>query len=501
MLKALAISLGLEPDKVLSKEALNKPHRTLIDSQSQEKSQITALTQAIKIAIIEELGTNVRVTENKNKLINVDTFFSLQMAHEICALCRQQKDLKRSHIIPRFVGKWLKDTSATGKLRGVVEPDERMQDLPTLNLLCEDCEQIFSKLESYFASHIFYPFFNEDIKVIEYDDNLLRFIISLSWRTLKTSYQDQIKYSSWIKEYVDEAEEIWRKYLLQETLDPGPYEHHMFFLDFMESGPNIPDKFQWYTLRGTDATLVSNEKIVFAYTHFPWIFFVSTIFPMHLSGWKGTRIKIFGKITRSFNIEDDFFGNFLINRVRKFHQVLDGSEDDRILKTLEKNSERFLLSDSFKVMIEESKRERQEKLKKMPKGIQALVDIIDRSLNHPELDPLQQRWVNFNQHIIANSLTNMPKEKALKIHHLIDSSLYQADITQPDIKYDFKTEEIIGRFMVNFCATKDEQRELLNISIDELVKERSSNDKRFIIVFSYNPLDAELPFETGYYIE
>jgi hypothetical protein len=38
MLKALEISLGLEPDKVLSKEAISQPHRTLIDHQAMKRN-------------------------------------------------------------------------------------------------------------------------------------------------------------------------------------------------------------------------------------------------------------------------------------------------------------------------------------------------------------------------------------------------------------------------------------------------------------------------------
>ena len=70
-----------------------------------------------------------------------------------------------------------------------------------------------------------YKFFNDNIQVFKYDENLFRFIISLSWRTLKGSYNAQISYSPWAKEYVDKTEETWRKYLLHESTDPGPYEH------------------------------------------------------------------------------------------------------------------------------------------------------------------------------------------------------------------------------------------------------------------------------------
>ena len=39
--------------------------------------------------------------------------------NHICALCHESKELKESHFIPKFVGKWLKKTSATGYLRNV----------------------------------------------------------------------------------------------------------------------------------------------------------------------------------------------------------------------------------------------------------------------------------------------------------------------------------------------------------------------------------------------
>jgi len=32
----------------------------------------------------------------------------------LCKLCEDNEDLKVSHVLPRFVGKYLKDTSATG---------------------------------------------------------------------------------------------------------------------------------------------------------------------------------------------------------------------------------------------------------------------------------------------------------------------------------------------------------------------------------------------------
>ena len=47
-----AESIGLNPDKVLSREAMSKSHKTIIDS---EKTQIEILNKALKQSIIKEL--------------------------------------------------------------------------------------------------------------------------------------------------------------------------------------------------------------------------------------------------------------------------------------------------------------------------------------------------------------------------------------------------------------------------------------------------------------
>ena len=45
-----------------------------------------------------------------------------------CALCASISELQASHIIPRFVFDWLRDTSATGHFRSSQIPDLRVQD-------------------------------------------------------------------------------------------------------------------------------------------------------------------------------------------------------------------------------------------------------------------------------------------------------------------------------------------------------------------------------------
>jgi len=51
-LKLFAESLGLNPDEVLSRDALAMPHRTVVDP---EQRKIEVLNQALKQAILQEL--------------------------------------------------------------------------------------------------------------------------------------------------------------------------------------------------------------------------------------------------------------------------------------------------------------------------------------------------------------------------------------------------------------------------------------------------------------
>ena len=68
-----------------------------------------------------------------------------------CALCKKEKSFQISHIVPSFAGKWLKESSATGFMRELIPPNERIQDVSKIQLLCRDCERLLSGLETYLA--------------------------------------------------------------------------------------------------------------------------------------------------------------------------------------------------------------------------------------------------------------------------------------------------------------------------------------------------------------
>jgi hypothetical protein len=101
-----------------------------------------------------------------------------------CRLCGATKELQESHILPGFVFRWKKETSATGYLRFGQRPNLRVQDGVKLHLLCQDCEQRFNNWEPEFANRIFHPMTQGKAARACYGAWLLLFCASVSWRVL-----------------------------------------------------------------------------------------------------------------------------------------------------------------------------------------------------------------------------------------------------------------------------------------------------------------------------
>lgn len=72
-----------------------------------------------------------------------------------CVMCKETKKICNSHIIPKLFGKYIKSNSLSGGLRNPNEVNIRKQDLYKISLLCEECEEIFSKLETEFKKEVF----------------------------------------------------------------------------------------------------------------------------------------------------------------------------------------------------------------------------------------------------------------------------------------------------------------------------------------------------------
>lgn len=154
-----------------------------------------------------------------------------------CALCRQNRELQLSHIVPNFVGRRLKNTSP-GYIRVTNDPNKVAQDIEKHYMLCHDCEELFSEKERWFANHIFNPYQDKKETVFNYDENMTYFIISLSWRSLYLDLAEFMVNPDFDKDILltlFRSEGIMHDYLMSKRTDIENIENHIYFFDRIQS--------------------------------------------------------------------------------------------------------------------------------------------------------------------------------------------------------------------------------------------------------------------------
>lgn len=118
--------------------------------------------------------------------------------------------LEVSHIIPKFIYKWLKETSTLKRMRSS-NPNKVAQDGYKIPFLCKKCEGNFSQYEKYFAENIFRPFVvKNDIKIFDNInfEMLDKFFASLIWRIVENAMNNP----SLNGNYKDLEIELFNKY-------------------------------------------------------------------------------------------------------------------------------------------------------------------------------------------------------------------------------------------------------------------------------------------------
>lgn len=274
-------------------------------------------------------------------------------------MCGREAELLNSHIIPRFVIRWIKETSATGFLRGAEDPDTRIQDYHE-ELLCEDCEMVFSDFEREFASNIFYPYINKNTATFEYGERLQKFVMSVSWRLIVSELSEVGEMEPYHRDAIYDAEEIWRDILNGNlSLSADPFTHHIFFLDDVvpdETAEDLPNKWEFYINRGIDGTPVFGNQTAI-YFKFTQIICISCIQPLEDSELKDTKIEQTGEIAPPQEMGPDW-GTFLVNRAEKVtSRDVSESEQEKIKERMLDNLERVAESESLKAYIKRKERE------------------------------------------------------------------------------------------------------------------------------------------------
>lgn len=241
-----------------------------------------------------------------------------------CSLCDNMDEIKQSDIIPTFIQRWLKKTSSTGRFRDVITPNIPKQRIQTAPLLCNTCEQKFSKYEKYFSEKFFKPYLESYNPQFEYADQLQKFIISLAWRTVAIRKDDLSSILPNHHAAIHEAFNHWKNILLSNKID-NKYEHHMLFLRLVQYKPHQKTECEginWYFLRSVDNTIAQSQNELFTFTLFPGFAFISAIKPKFFIKSKNTKIHAEGKIDMRKQIFDKFLFDFFKSRIRPMREAM-----------------------------------------------------------------------------------------------------------------------------------------------------------------------------------
>lgn len=268
-----------------------------------------------------------------------------------CKLCRRNLELQLSHIVPKFIGKWIKSTSASGYIRNAVQANRRIQDLPKQYLLCHECEELFSAYEKKFSQEIFYPFQNGQ-KQFHYDEWLQKFAVSLLWRVAISQLNSNLKTDHPGYKRLIETLEQWRKFLLHETKEIGRTKIHIVFVgindiqDFTKAYDNMDITFSHHMnvrfLRSIDLGTVIDEESnrLFIFCSLTGILFVAHFYPESIKGWTNdTRIAKRGTLKNLQANSDLQFGQFLTRRVQMY---------DSFIAQLSEKQSNFLITEAQK---------------------------------------------------------------------------------------------------------------------------------------------------------
>lgn len=238
-----------------------------------------------------KIGKQVVTDQN---ILGSDREINILIMIKICRLCQSEREVKLSHIVPRFVLEWLFNTSP-GYLRNASNPNLRIQDGIKSELLCEDCEQRLSKWEKAFAENIFKPLHESHGKtaIFPYNDWAMKFAVSVSWRVLSHIKQLGLShFSEKQKKSADRALETWAEFLLNNRDDLGPYEQHMLFFDVIErhNFQDLSPYMNRYLLRTVDMDVICSENSALVYSKMGRIALFGVISGSNTKNWKGTKM-------------------------------------------------------------------------------------------------------------------------------------------------------------------------------------------------------------------
>lgn len=279
-----------------------------------------------------------------------------------CKLCGKKKELQESHIIPKFVYKYLKRSSVTGYIRLGETPNRRVQDGYKIFLLCNDCEKMFSQWENEFASKVFIPLSQEEA-LGSYGPWLLKFSVSISWRVLSFfKYElDLNHFPDKLLMSVDDALNVWKEFMFDERPHPAQYEQHLLPFVSLIAGlddPKMPTNINRYIFRSVDIDAACNQKEAYVYAKMCRVLLIGFVKMTSPNQWRDTKIHVkHGKLIKQhyrvpMQLKDFIY--YKANKAKNVHKKMSDKQWERINSDYRKHTDQFSNSEMFKAIDQDA---------------------------------------------------------------------------------------------------------------------------------------------------
>jgi hypothetical protein len=272
-----------------------------------------------------------------------------------CALCGFELPLQNSHIIPKFVTRYLNGSSGTGYIRHSTNPNVKTQDGPKIKLLCDSCEKEISKHESWFKSKVFDEILKEEPFEIDYDDSFIRFLASLSWRTIQ--YYERTGQGSPLNEdektELSRAEKTLREFLTRKIPNPGKYEQHFFPMGALPNmrDPEAPNNFNRYLLRSMGCDIIRSPNEILIITKLPSMLVIGFVKPFKPNIWNSSKARMQGKLKPQSNFLPAGMRPYLFEKsryVQRLHDGLSERQKSKIRDAVKENPDMVANSETFR---------------------------------------------------------------------------------------------------------------------------------------------------------
>lgn len=278
-----------------------------------------------------------------------------------CRLCGFESDLQLSHILPAFLYRWMRTTSGNSHLRYGGAPNKRVQDGLKYYWLCASCETLLSGSETAFANNLFYPYEKDESLRIAYDEWLLHFCVSVSWRVLRYYIEETPLETEESDSFgrIAEAESTWKAFLRGQRPHPGPFQQHLLpfsQIDSISSSlEDLSPSLNRYLMRTIDMDFCRSDTMLCVFSKFGPFAILGFIREDRPSQWNGGKVHVRnGWIEpRKYKMPAAFF-HYLNSKARKSAEILAGispRQADKIDKAFHANKDHYVGSGEFLAML------------------------------------------------------------------------------------------------------------------------------------------------------